>query len=125
MIGSALLAFAVGFDLAGTAGPVPSDAETFVHRFGLRRLGSLFCKRSLGTITLDREKCIGCYPICNDICPIGVYESDPDKRKTVLARPEACFACGACVKQCPVGALALTAVGTGLCCPACSISKNP
>jgi NAD-dependent dihydropyrimidine dehydrogenase PreA subunit len=107
MIGGVLLALTIGFDLAGTAGPMPSDAEAFVQRFGIRSLGSLFEKRSLGPIRLDEERCLGCYSICNDICPIGVYESDPETKKTVLARSRECFVCGACVKQCPTGALTL------------------
>jgi NAD-dependent dihydropyrimidine dehydrogenase PreA subunit len=109
MIGGVALALTIGFDLAGTAGAMPSDAEAFVQRFGIGSLGSLFKKRDLGPIRLDRERCLGCYAICNEICPIGVYEPDSETQKTVLARSQECFACGACVRQCPAAALTLAA----------------
>ncbi|RME04279.1 MAG: 4Fe-4S dicluster domain-containing protein, partial [Deltaproteobacteria bacterium] len=103
------LAFAVGFDLAGIAGPMPSDAEAFLQRLGVRGMGSLMREKTLGSVTLTEAKCIGCYPICNDICPIGVFGVDKSRKKTVIAHPDACFGCGACVRQCPREALSLAA----------------
>jgi NAD-dependent dihydropyrimidine dehydrogenase PreA subunit len=98
--------FAAGFDLAGTASPRRSDAEMLMHHLGFKSFGSLFSKKDLGEINLDRDKCKGCKR-CVDICPVGVYgELDIDKKTTFRDR-ESCFACVACVKQCPEGALSL------------------
>jgi len=107
MLGGTALAIAVGFDLAGIAGPIPSDAEALVQMLGFKRIGSVFNEKPLGTLVYDREGCTGCL-ICHELCPVGVFDPDTDRGKTSLARPEACFSCGACVKQCPEGVLSLT-----------------
>jgi NAD-dependent dihydropyrimidine dehydrogenase PreA subunit len=107
MAGGTALAFAVGFDVAGIVGPKRSDAETLIQKLGFRRFGFLFSQRMLGKIAYDRGKCTGCLT-CHEICPVGVYDPDAANKKTILARPDDCFSCGACVQQCPEGALSLT-----------------
>jgi ferredoxin len=99
---------AAGLDLAGTASPRKSDPEMWIHRLRLGSFGGMLSERELGTITLDRELCRGCGN-CLDICPIGVFgELDPDQKTTFRDRG-ACFACHACVTQCPEDALSLSA----------------
>jgi NAD-dependent dihydropyrimidine dehydrogenase PreA subunit len=106
LVSSFVIFFAAGFDLAGTVSPRKSDAEQFVHGLGLKSLGSLLSERDLGEITLDRVQCNGCRA-CLDICPVGVY-ADLDAEKKITFRDQhACFACNACVKQCPEDALSL------------------
>ncbi|OGP55602.1 MAG: hypothetical protein A2V67_18605 [Deltaproteobacteria bacterium RBG_13_61_14] len=106
MIAVVLVFSTVGFDAAGILAAMPSDAEAFLHRLGIKRLGSLLQEKTLGRVALDREKCRGDM-ICYSICPVGVFgELDPDKKIT-LPWQNACFACGACVKQCPHDALSL------------------
>jgi NAD-dependent dihydropyrimidine dehydrogenase PreA subunit len=98
--------FAAGFDLAGTASPRRSDAELMMQRLGFKSFGTLFSEKELGGIELDRERCRGCRS-CFDICPVGVYGERDENKKTAFRDQQACFACGACVKQCPEHALHL------------------
>lgn len=98
--------FAAGFDLAGTVSARRSDAERMMHRLRFRSFGTLFSEKELGQIELDRERCNGCRA-CFDICPVGVY-GELDEEKTITFQDQhACFACSACVKQCPESALSL------------------
>jgi len=99
--------FAAGFDIAGTASARRSDAELMMHRLGFSSFGSIFSEKELGEIHLDRELCQGCCT-CFEICPVGVYGALDEDRKTTFAARDACFACGACVMQCPSGALSLS-----------------
>lgn len=98
--------FVAGFDIAGTLSPRTSDAEKMMRRLGFSRFGSLFTEKETGGVRLDRDKCRGCLT-CRDVCPIGVYEGLGEDGKVVFRNREACFSCGACVKQCPEGALSL------------------
>lgn len=106
MIGAALMTFMIGFDLAGIASMAKSDAEMFLHRIGLRSMGSFMKEKAIGAIALDAQACTGC-DTCNGICPLGVFERDEEAGKTSPARASDCFSCGACVKQCPEGALSI------------------
>jgi NAD-dependent dihydropyrimidine dehydrogenase PreA subunit len=98
--------FAAGFDIAGTVSARRSDAERMMHRLGFTSFGALFSEKELGEIHLDRERCQGC-STCFGICPVGVYGGLDGDHKTTFADPDACFACGACVVQCPSEALSL------------------
>jgi len=95
-----------GIDLAGTASGRRSDFELLLHRVRHGKSGPFMTARSLGTVRLDRETCIGC-GTCNELCPTGVFGEPDAHGKTTLARPAACFSCGACVKQCPTSSLSL------------------
>jgi NAD-dependent dihydropyrimidine dehydrogenase PreA subunit len=106
MLGGVGLVGAICFDMAGIVSPVKSDAEEFLQKQGVRKLGFLMTEKEIGRIALDVEKCIGCFD-CYEICPVGVFDTDEDNEIVVVARPDDCFACGACVKQCPTDALAL------------------
>jgi len=55
-------------------------------------------------IELDDELCKGA-AFCEDVCPVGVFEVDRERRLASLARAHACVQCGACIVQCPFDAL--------------------
>lgn len=103
-----LAAFAIflagGLDLAGIATARKSDPEQLLIRIGVKRLGSLYNEKTLGNISLDHQKCKGC-GTCREICPLGVFGDLEQSGKTAIRAPNVCFACGACVKQCPESAL--------------------
>jgi NAD-dependent dihydropyrimidine dehydrogenase PreA subunit len=104
MIVAAALVSMIGMDLAGIASNVKSDAELFMHRLGIRSMGSFMKEKAIGTVELDPERCTGCLT-CNELCPLAVFEKG--RGKTRVARPGDCFSCGACVKQCPESALSI------------------
>ncbi|MCP5067063.1 MAG: 4Fe-4S dicluster domain-containing protein [bacterium] len=107
LLGATAVLFAVGFDLAGVATARRSDPERIIDRLGIKKLGSLFNEKSLGHISLDRDRCNGCRA-CFDVCPVGVWDDlDADKKIRYRDR-DACFACSACVTQCQEKALALS-----------------
>ena len=106
MIATFIVFFAAGSDLAGTVSPRESDAERLMQRLGLQSFGSLFSAKAVGKITLARDKCEGCES-CRDACLLGVFGGLGPDKKIVFRDRDACFVCGACVKQCPQEALAL------------------
>lgn len=58
-------------------------------------------------IRFHRDKCTGVWQ-CYEVCPIGCWMPDPTARKAIFHDGEQCIACGACVLQCPEGAIELT-----------------
>jgi NAD-dependent dihydropyrimidine dehydrogenase PreA subunit len=78
----------LGLDLAGS---------TPVYKSGLH------ADRWL-RITLDAERCKGA-GFCEQVCPVDVFEVDPEKRMASLPRVARCVQCGACIVQCPFDAL--------------------
>lgn len=112
VLGGAGMTFAIFFDIAGSIGPLPSDAEALIQRVRIRRLAFLFRNRPVGRLTFERERCVGCRTCC-EICPIGVYDFDGASAKALLARPGECFGCRACVKQCPAAALSFAPEESG------------
>ena len=108
LVASFAIFLAGGFDLAGIATPRKSDPEQLLIRTRCTRLGTIFSEKALGTITLQCEQCKGC-GICCDICPLGVFGELDHDHKTTFRDRDACFTCGACVKQCPESALTLSA----------------
>jgi len=52
------------------------------------------------------EKCKGVWQ-CYNVCPVGCWTPDYEKRLVVFHDPEKCIACGACVLQCPEDAIEL------------------
>jgi ferredoxin len=100
--------FVAGFDVAGTISPRTSDAERLMHRLGVRRIGAVFTAKETGEIRLDRLRCRGCLT-CAGICPVGVFAGLGENGQVTSRDAGACFACGACVKQCPETALSLAA----------------
>ncbi len=57
-------------------------------------------------IHFDPDKCTGVYQ-CYEVCPIGCWAPDRANRKVIFHDGEKCIACGACVLQCPEGAIEL------------------
>ncbi len=57
-------------------------------------------------IHFDRRKCKGTRQ-CYDVCPVGCWRPDPTTRDMVFRGRGICIACGACVLQCPEGAIEL------------------
>jgi len=87
--GIALVVLAIlGLDLAGS---------TPTYKSGLHEDRRL-------RISLDEQLCKGA-AFCEDVCPVGVFEVDRDRRLAMLARAHACVQCGACIVQCPFDAL--------------------
>ena len=52
------------------------------------------------------EKCKGVWQ-CYEVCPVGCWTPDRERRKVEFHDPELCIACGACVLQCPEEAIEL------------------
>jgi len=100
----------VGFDLAGITTARKSDPEKLLRRLGIRRVGSFFSEKDIGDITLAQDRCAGC-KTCWEICPVDVYGDLDENSVITFQNRDACFNCGACVKQCPEGALAICADG--------------
>lgn len=98
--------FGAGFDIAGTLSPRTSDAERLMHRLGFKQFGSLFAETAEGAVRVDRTKCRGCLT-CREICPVEVFAGLDASKQVAFKDQGACFACGACIKQCPKGALSL------------------
>lgn len=57
-------------------------------------------------IHFDADRCKGVWQ-CYEVCPVGCWEPDYDRRKVIFHDGERCIACGACVLQCPENAIAL------------------
>jgi NAD-dependent dihydropyrimidine dehydrogenase PreA subunit len=61
-------------------------------------------------IELDSEACRG-RAMCWEVCPKNCYIIDTNIHKAVIALPDACVQCGACIVQCPEDALAFVGPG--------------
>ncbi|MBU0511518.1 MAG: 4Fe-4S binding protein [Chloroflexi bacterium] len=57
-------------------------------------------------IHFDPKKCTGIWQ-CYEVCPIGCWKPDRDRRVAIHQNAESCIACGACILQCPEGAIKL------------------
>ena len=67
------------------------------------------------TLSHDQERCTGCR-MCINVCPHAVFAS---RNGTVaIERMESCMECGACVVNCPEGAIQ---VDSGVGCAAAMI----
>lgn len=64
--------------------------------------------RTLGSLQIyfDPNRCTGVWQ-CYEVCPIGCWTPDRQARKVIFHDGERCIACGACVLQCPEGAIEL------------------
>ena len=62
--------------------------------------------RNVTTLHLDEESCTGCR-LCVQVCPRSVLAME-GKRARVVSR-DACIECGACSRNCPAGAVTVTA----------------
>jgi len=57
-------------------------------------------------IHFDETRCKGRWQ-CYEVCPVGCWTPDRDRRVVVFHDGDRCIACGACVLQCPEDAIAL------------------
>jgi len=97
----------LGFDLRGIVTGVTSEAEWLMHKLGMSSFGHIFSAGAFnpGKIQQAISKCNDCR-ICLLVCPKGVFEI-VDKNRVRVQRHGECFACNACVSQCPEEALSL------------------
>ena len=58
------------------------------------------------TLECDRDKCIGCL-MCTVVCPHSVFIIKD--KKAVMAARNLCMECGACMRNCPSGAITVEA----------------
>lgn len=59
--------------------------------------------KNVATLTVEKEKCIGC-GMCMEVCPHAVLAMNGHKQVQILDR-DACMECGACALNCPTEAL--------------------
>lgn len=57
-------------------------------------------------IFFEPQKCKGVWE-CYEVCPVDCWLPDHQANKVIFKNAEQCIACGACVLQCPQGAIAL------------------
>lgn len=62
--------------------------------------------RNVATLKLDENKCVGC-GMCLIVCPHAVFVGDNGRPR--IDNRDACMECGACAKNCPTGAVTVTA----------------
>lgn len=55
-------------------------------------------------VALDKELYEGA-GLCEEVCPRNCFEVNRTRRKATMPRAERCVQCGACIVQCPLGAL--------------------
>ena len=56
---------------------------------------------------INKENCIAC-GLCADVCPMDVFFGSEENEIPVVAYPDECWHCNACVLDCPVdGAIKL------------------
>jgi ferredoxin len=61
---------------------------------------------SVITLAYDPTKCNGC-AMCVAVCPHAVFRMEA--RRAALVDPGACMECGACARNCEMGAIAVRA----------------
>jgi len=61
--------------------------------------------KSVSTIALDPEACVGCRA-CTQVCPHGVLVME--NGKAVIVDRDGCMECGACSANCPTAAVTVT-----------------
>lgn len=108
MVVVVILTLWLGFDLKGIVGGNISEAESLMHKLGVKSIGSLFSAHpaKIGTVQHQPDACTNCFA-CISVCPKGVYAISREDNQVALKNPERCFICGACVKQCPNEALSM------------------
>ena len=57
-------------------------------------------------IEFDPTRCTGTWQ-CYEVCPVGRWVPNYEKRVAILQDSIPCIACGACELQCPKGAIRL------------------
>lgn len=62
--------------------------------------------KNVTTLTLDRERCVGC-GMCIVVCPHAVFS--PENGRVRIDDRDACMECGACARNCPAAAIRVDA----------------
>ncbi len=62
--------------------------------------------KNVATLKLDEEKCIGC-KMCLIVCPHRVFSFSDSRAE--ITNFDLCMECGACMMNCPTGALEVRA----------------
>ncbi len=71
-------------------------------------------------VEVNPERCIGC-GLCQTVCPVNVFEMNPETMKSLVVNIDACQACGACIENCPKEAIENN-FRAGVCsCPTCTV----
>jgi NAD-dependent dihydropyrimidine dehydrogenase PreA subunit len=52
------------------------------------------------------ERCVGVWE-CYEVCPVNCWKPDEESGRVIFQHADLCIACGACVLQCPEGAIEL------------------
>ena len=104
MIAASAMTIWLGFDLRGSVGANPSEAEYLVTRLGIKSIGKVFTSRGekSGVVQKDESKCTNCQ-MCIGVCPSGVFSLSKNGG-VLMNNPSKCFTCNACIKQCPADA---------------------
>lgn len=87
-LSSLVVVLILGLDLTGS---------TPVYKSGLH-------EDRLLDIELDTQRCTGA-GLCQQVCPVDVFEIDAERHLASLPGVERCVKCGACIVQCPCDAL--------------------
>lgn len=109
LIMAILVVAVIGFDFNGTSPTYKSDLGALFYRHGHQKfpfLTGVYSLNPYGKIQINKEACSGC-TLCDQVCPRGVYEMDPEFNKANLVHPESCINCNACVYRCPEQCLAI------------------
>jgi NAD-dependent dihydropyrimidine dehydrogenase PreA subunit len=73
--------------------------------------------KNIVTLELDANKCTGC-GMCLEVCPHNVFKMNSSH--VAIANRDACMECGACSRNCAVGAIS---VQSGVGCAAAVINS--
>jgi len=74
-------------------------------------------------VEVNPERCIGC-GLCQIVCPVNVFELNPETKKSLAVNIDACQACGACIENCPGEAIENN-FRSGVCsCPTCTVINS-
>ncbi|MHA1475895.1 MAG: HgcAB-like fusion protein [Promethearchaeota archaeon] len=107
LILSLLFAMVLSEDLHGLTPIYKSELGNANWKKGKKTMNFIIAEYKLnpyGTISINRESCIGC-GVCFDVCPRNVYEMNKSDKKVDLVHPEKCINCNACVHRCIVKCL--------------------
>lgn len=62
--------------------------------------------KNVSTLEFNPDICIGC-AMCTEVCPHAVFAID--EKKARIIEKDGCMECGACARNCPLGAISVRA----------------